>query len=212
VNSGGPITYASTYDPYGVVTSTLGDSQSAYGYTNEYYRDSTQLTYLRSRFYASNTGRFLTRDTWRGDYNRPLSLNRWSYVEGNPINLTDPSGYGPIHFSVIVRYAIDYGFWPEFIIPPTVPPAPRGPGRWGLRIDLTDFKNFEIYEVEPYSGGVYPLGHGPAQVNRYLQILNQAYNGTGVSFVHNWNPGRQVVEKRFYADPTQFVFVHAWWE
>jgi hypothetical protein len=34
----------------------------------------------------------LTRDTWQGDYTRPLSLNRWNYVEGNPINYTDPSG------------------------------------------------------------------------------------------------------------------------
>lgn len=30
-----------------------------------------------------------------GDVNRPLSLNRWMYVEGNPINLTDPSGNTP---------------------------------------------------------------------------------------------------------------------
>ena len=38
-------------------------------------------------------GRFLTRDTWEGDYIDPLSLNRWVYVAGNPINFTDPSGY-----------------------------------------------------------------------------------------------------------------------
>jgi hypothetical protein len=37
-------------------------------------------------------GRFLTRDTWSGDANRPLSFNRWAYTEGNPINLVDPSG------------------------------------------------------------------------------------------------------------------------
>jgi hypothetical protein len=34
----------------------------------------------------------MSRDTWQGDYNRPGSLNRWNYVEANPINLTDPSG------------------------------------------------------------------------------------------------------------------------
>jgi hypothetical protein len=42
--------------------------------------------------YSTETGRFLTRDVWQGDYNRPLSLNKWNYVEGNPINRTDPSG------------------------------------------------------------------------------------------------------------------------
>ena len=40
-------------------------------------------------------GRFLTRDTWDGDANSPISFNRWNYVEGNPVNLTDPSGQNP---------------------------------------------------------------------------------------------------------------------
>jgi hypothetical protein len=42
--------------------------------------------------YAPGMGRFLTRDTWGGDANRPLSFNRWGYVEGNPIIYADPSG------------------------------------------------------------------------------------------------------------------------
>jgi hypothetical protein len=42
--------------------------------------------------YSPSIGRFLTRDTWQGDYNRPMSLNKWNYVEGNPVNRTDPSG------------------------------------------------------------------------------------------------------------------------
>jgi hypothetical protein len=48
---------------------------------------------LRARYYAGDTGRFTTRDSWGGNYNRPLSLNRWNYVEGNPVNSTDPSGH-----------------------------------------------------------------------------------------------------------------------
>ena len=40
-------------------------------------------------------GRFLTRDTWGGSNRRPLSFNRWGYVEGNPVNLTDATGYAP---------------------------------------------------------------------------------------------------------------------
>ncbi|HKJ40098.1 MAG TPA: SBBP repeat-containing protein [Anaerolineales bacterium] len=92
-NASGAITYARAYDPYGVVTSTGGSSQSAYGYTNEY--TSQGLIYLRSRTYSPADGRFLTKDSWMGDYNRPLSLNRWAYVEGNPVNYTDPSGRFP---------------------------------------------------------------------------------------------------------------------
>jgi len=89
-NISGAITYAKAYDPYGTVTSTTGSSQSAYGYTNEYA--SQGLVYLRARQYAPGMGRFLTRDTWHGDANNPLSLNKWNYVSGNPINATDPTG------------------------------------------------------------------------------------------------------------------------
>jgi RHS repeat-associated protein len=61
----------------------------------EYSGDYNELLYLRARLYAPSMGRFLTKDTWEGDYSRPLSLNRWNYVEGNPVNYTDPSGNIP---------------------------------------------------------------------------------------------------------------------
>ena len=64
----------------------------SYGFTGEQYGDSTQLLFLRARYYNPADGRFQSRDTWGGDYNRPLSLNRWMYVEGNPVNYTDPTG------------------------------------------------------------------------------------------------------------------------
>jgi hypothetical protein len=38
-------------------------------------------------------GRFLTQDTWDGNPNLPMSYNHWNYVDGNPINRLDPSGY-----------------------------------------------------------------------------------------------------------------------
>ena len=65
-NQSGAITYAKAYDPYGVVTSTSGTSSTAYGFTGE-QTDASGLTYLRARYYASDTGRFLTRVTWGGD-------------------------------------------------------------------------------------------------------------------------------------------------
>jgi hypothetical protein len=38
-------------------------------------------------------GRFLTKDTWDGNYISPLTLNRWNYTNSNPINWIDPSGH-----------------------------------------------------------------------------------------------------------------------
>lgn len=34
----------------------------------------------------------MSRDTWGGDYNRPMSLNKWMYGYANPIMYVDPSG------------------------------------------------------------------------------------------------------------------------
>jgi hypothetical protein len=50
------------------------------------------LQFLRARYYDSGTGRFLSKDSWQGDYTRPQSLDAWGYVEGDPVNQIDPSG------------------------------------------------------------------------------------------------------------------------
>jgi RHS repeat-associated protein len=93
-DAAGAVTLAKAYDPYGVALQSIGNGLSNYGFTGE-LSDSTGLLYLRARYYAADTGRFISRDPWPGQSNRPLSLNRWAYVEANPINLTDPSGLSP---------------------------------------------------------------------------------------------------------------------
>jgi hypothetical protein len=40
-------------------------------------------------------GRFLNKDTWKGDENLPMSYNSWLYVYANPVNLIDPTGLNP---------------------------------------------------------------------------------------------------------------------
>ena len=92
VDSTGNVTLAKSYQPYGTQANSVGSGLSSYGFTGE-MTDPTGLIYLRARYYASDTGRFISRDIWGGNYNRPLSLNRWNYVEGNPVNYTDPSGH-----------------------------------------------------------------------------------------------------------------------
>ena len=67
-------------------------------YTDEYIGDYNELLYLRARYYIPGTGRFLTRDTWDGNANNPLSLNKWNYVFSNPTNHVDPSGKWPCSY------------------------------------------------------------------------------------------------------------------
>lgn len=86
------ITFAQTYEPFGDVLTTAGSTASNYGFSGE-WTDGTGLINLRARYLNTGIGRFITRDTWPGNYQRPLSLNGWNYVEGNPVNFTDPSGH-----------------------------------------------------------------------------------------------------------------------
>ena len=85
------ITLARTYEPFGDPLSTVGTGTSTYGFTGE-QRDGTGLVYLRARYYGPSFGRFLSRDPWDGDPNRPMSYNLWLYVEDNPVSRSDPSG------------------------------------------------------------------------------------------------------------------------
>ena len=93
-DSTGAVILTKSYAPYGETISSAGGGVSIYQFTGEAH-DASGLTYLRARYLDSNVGRFISRDTWAGYYNRPLSLNRWNYVEGNPVNFNDPTGLSP---------------------------------------------------------------------------------------------------------------------
>lgn len=90
-NADADVLLAQSYEPYGNVLASYGTAGSNYGYTGE-WSDANGLVHLRARYLDTGIGRFITRDTWGGDYNQPMSLNRWMYVEGNPVNFIDPSG------------------------------------------------------------------------------------------------------------------------
>jgi RHS repeat-associated protein len=87
------------YDPYGVVTRREGSMVDtlSLGYTGE-MTDANGLVYLRSRYMNPATGTFLTRDPVEGTLDKINSRNGYGYVEGNPVNFTDPSGQciGPL--------------------------------------------------------------------------------------------------------------------
>ncbi|MFZ6027009.1 MAG: RHS repeat-associated core domain-containing protein [Chloroflexota bacterium] len=88
----GEITLARSYTPYGEVLSSAGWGETSYSFTGEMADSYSGLLYLRARYYAPGMGRFLSRDTWRGDEMQPDSYNAWLYVYANPVNLVDPTG------------------------------------------------------------------------------------------------------------------------
>lgn len=59
------------------------------------YDDTTGLYYLNSRYYNPEDGRFITEDTYTGEYSEPSSLHLYAYCQNNPVNNTDPTGNFP---------------------------------------------------------------------------------------------------------------------
>ena len=90
-----PVAY--DYDDFGV-TRSIGDSTffNEICYTGAIYDVSTGLYYLNARYYDPKNGRFITRDTYRGEINEPSSLHLYAYCANDPINYTDPSGHGKL--------------------------------------------------------------------------------------------------------------------
>lgn len=83
-----------TYDAYGNTTVNTGSPlNNPYQYNAEYTDSSTGNQYLRARYYDPASGRFLTKDTYLGETNDPLSRNLYSYTKNNPVNSIDPSGH-----------------------------------------------------------------------------------------------------------------------
>ncbi|RAP24773.1 hypothetical protein C2W64_02780 [Brevibacillus laterosporus] len=81
------------YDLWGNVESKQEKMTNPFLYAGELYDEESGLIYLRARYYDPNEGRFITEDTYKGQVDNPLSLNRYAYVHNNPLRFTDPSGH-----------------------------------------------------------------------------------------------------------------------
>ncbi|REK69237.1 RHS repeat-associated core domain-containing protein [Paenibacillus paeoniae] len=61
-------------------------------YSGEMTESTTELQYLRARWYDPSIGRFVGEDTYEGEAKDPLTLNLYTYVINNPLKYIDPSG------------------------------------------------------------------------------------------------------------------------
>ncbi|MCL4854059.1 MAG: hypothetical protein KJZ78_22095 [Bryobacteraceae bacterium] len=75
-----------------LVGTTADAALTSYLYTGEYFDARSGLEYLRARWYDPSTGRFNRLDPFAGNLNDPLSLHKYLYTHGDPINGTDPTG------------------------------------------------------------------------------------------------------------------------
>ncbi len=80
------------YDAFGVKGYSNREIGEHFNFVGEHEDRETGFVYLRARFYNPVLGRFMSRDPFAGVGTNPQSLNRYSYVENNPVNAVDPSG------------------------------------------------------------------------------------------------------------------------
>ncbi len=88
VSASGEVVWAAAYLPFGeaqIVTEIVANN---FRFPGQYYDAESGLHYNWNRYYDPKTGRYLTPD--------PIGLeggvNLYAYVDGNPVNASDPSG------------------------------------------------------------------------------------------------------------------------
>jgi len=90
-DASGAITATYRTDEWGISTAITGSSSQPLGFTGE-PRDATGLTFLRTRYYDPDLGRFMSRDMWPGIPGAPQTQNRYAYATNNPVTDADPNG------------------------------------------------------------------------------------------------------------------------
>jgi len=80
------------YGPWGELLGQTGTFDQPFRYAGYYFDSETGMYYLKSRYYSSESGRFLTKDTFPGLNADPQTLNLYAYCCGNPVKFVDPDG------------------------------------------------------------------------------------------------------------------------
>ena len=87
------LTDSYAYTPYGELVNHDGSSENSFLFTGEQLDEETQDYYLRARYYSPSSSRFLSRDTYDGTMNSPVTQNHYLYAGSNPSMFVDPSGH-----------------------------------------------------------------------------------------------------------------------
>ena len=106
-DNNGNVTDRYVYDAFGRLIGQQGNTDNEFRFTGEQFDEHSNLYYLRARYYDPENGRFISRDSFEGFQDDPLSLHKYTYVHNNPVNLIDPSGNASaIEYGILIRIVI----------------------------------------------------------------------------------------------------------
>jgi RHS repeat-associated protein len=103
-NASGTITDEMRYHPYGAWR--RGSMPTDRRYTGQREDTYTQLYHMGARWYDAELARWTSPDSIVPEAQNPQSLNRYSYVEGNPLRYSDPTGHCIFGVDTIVCLAV----------------------------------------------------------------------------------------------------------
>ncbi|MEK7806314.1 MAG: RHS repeat-associated core domain-containing protein, partial [Chloroflexota bacterium] len=102
----GALVELNEHTPYGSLRRHEGPADVRHKFTGQHQDAGTGLVLFPARAYDPTLGRFLQPDPFVQDPADPQTLNRYSYVRNNPLNLVDPSGYGWVRWIARVVGAV----------------------------------------------------------------------------------------------------------
>ncbi len=153
--------------------------------------DDNGLYYMRQRYYNPEIKRFVNQDILAGSIGNSRSLNRYSYVQGNPVSYTDPFGLSPLNglFSgtMLVHAICELVGW---IPGPVGAIANVVDGLVYLFVDK-DYKNafYSIGTGLSFGVGkiVGAVGKGSKTALRVQRVCNAVGNGINFAQSAEWN-------------------------
>ncbi len=80
------------YTSFGSAVTSLGPPPNGLGYAGHVNDPDTGLIYMQARYYDPARGGFLSVDPMAPTAGNTFDFNRYTYVNNNPINHTDPTG------------------------------------------------------------------------------------------------------------------------
>ncbi len=92
VSTSGTVTDSYGYSAFGEMAVHTGSTVNPFLFNAQQFDGASGDYYLRARYYDQSNGRFISQDPYSGSDDDPITLHRYLYASGDPVDRTDPGG------------------------------------------------------------------------------------------------------------------------